>query len=31
LNNTINIVLPEAAKRAETLPLNSSGTPVAIP
>ena len=31
LNKTINIVLPEAAKRAEMLPLNSSGTSVAIP
>ncbi len=31
LNKTINIMLPEAAKRAEMLPLNSSGTPLAIP
>ena len=29
LNKTINIVLPEAAKRAEMLPLNSSGMSVA--
>lgn len=31
LNKTINIVLPEAAKRAEMLPLNSSGMSMAIP
>ena len=31
LNRTINIVLPEAAKRAEMLPLNGSGMSVAIP
>jgi hypothetical protein len=31
LNKTINIVLPEASKRAEMLPLNNSGTSAAIP
>jgi hypothetical protein len=31
LNKTINIVLPDAAKRAGMLPLNSSGMSVAIP
>ncbi len=31
LNKTTNIVLPEAAKRAEILPLNSSGMSVAMP
>jgi hypothetical protein len=30
-NKTINIVLPEAAKRAEMLPLNSSGMSMTIP
>jgi hypothetical protein len=31
LNKATNIVLPEAAKRAEMLPLNSSGMSMAIP